>query len=33
MPPVLYNNNLPLNVPSPNNPDVAWLQLRTSALK
>jgi prepilin-type N-terminal cleavage/methylation domain-containing protein/prepilin-type processing-associated H-X9-DG protein len=33
MPPVLYNNNLPLNVASPNNPDVAWLQIRTSALK
>jgi prepilin-type N-terminal cleavage/methylation domain-containing protein len=33
MPPVRYNNDLPLNVESPNNPDVAWLQLRTSALK
>lgn len=33
MPPVRYNNDLPLNVPSPNNPDVAWLQMRTSALK
>ena len=33
MPPVQYNNNLSLNVASPNNPDVAWLQIRTSALK
>ena len=33
MPPVNYNNDLKLNVESPNNPDVAWLQLRTSALK
>jgi prepilin-type N-terminal cleavage/methylation domain-containing protein/prepilin-type processing-associated H-X9-DG protein len=33
MPPVQYNNDLPLNVASPNNPDVAWLQIRTSALK
>ena len=33
MPPVRYNNDLRLNVESPNNPDVAWLQLRTSALK
>jgi prepilin-type N-terminal cleavage/methylation domain-containing protein/prepilin-type processing-associated H-X9-DG protein len=32
-PPVRYNNDLPLNVESPNNPDLAWLQLRTSALK
>ncbi len=32
-PPVKYDNSLPLNVPSANNPDVAWLQLRTSALK
>jgi prepilin-type processing-associated H-X9-DG protein len=31
-PPVRYNNQLPLNVPSPNNPDVAWMQERTSAL-
>ncbi len=33
MPPVQYNNDLRLNVPSPNNPDVAWIQMRTSALK
>jgi prepilin-type N-terminal cleavage/methylation domain-containing protein/prepilin-type processing-associated H-X9-DG protein len=33
MPPVQYNNDLRLNVPSPNNPDVAWLQIRTSAPK
>ena len=33
MPPVNYNNDLKLNVESPDNPDVAWLQLRTSALK
>jgi prepilin-type N-terminal cleavage/methylation domain-containing protein/prepilin-type processing-associated H-X9-DG protein len=33
MPPVHYDNNLKLNVPSPENPDVAWLQIRTSALK
>jgi prepilin-type N-terminal cleavage/methylation domain-containing protein/prepilin-type processing-associated H-X9-DG protein len=31
-PPVRYNNLLQLNVRSPNNPDVAWLQERTSAL-
>jgi prepilin-type N-terminal cleavage/methylation domain-containing protein/prepilin-type processing-associated H-X9-DG protein len=31
-PPVRYNNQLQLNVPSPNNPDVAWMQERTSAL-
>lgn len=30
-PPPQYNNNLPLNVSSPRNPDVAWLQRRTSA--
>ena len=28
-----YDNTLPLNVASPDNLDVAWLQLRTSALK
>jgi prepilin-type N-terminal cleavage/methylation domain-containing protein len=33
MPRVNYDNNLPLNVPSANNPDVAWLQIRTSAPK
>ncbi|HOX58864.1 MAG TPA: prepilin-type N-terminal cleavage/methylation domain-containing protein [Candidatus Paceibacterota bacterium] len=33
MPAVKYDNTLPLNVSSPNNPDVAWLQIRTSALK
>jgi prepilin-type processing-associated H-X9-DG protein len=32
MPPVRYNNDLELNVASPNNPDVAWMQERTSAL-
>ena len=32
-PPVRYNNELDLDVESPNNRDVAWLQLRTSALK
>jgi prepilin-type N-terminal cleavage/methylation domain-containing protein/prepilin-type processing-associated H-X9-DG protein len=31
MPPITYTGNLPLDVPSPNNPDVAWLQARTSA--
>jgi prepilin-type processing-associated H-X9-DG protein len=31
-PPVRYNNQLELNVPSPNNPDVTWMQERTSAL-
>jgi prepilin-type N-terminal cleavage/methylation domain-containing protein/prepilin-type processing-associated H-X9-DG protein len=30
-PPVRYNNNLTLNYASPNNPDVAWMQLRTSS--
>ena len=30
--PVHYNNNLALNVASPNNPDVIWLSDRTSAL-
>jgi hypothetical protein len=30
-PPVTYTGNLQLDVPSPNNPDVAWLQERTSA--
>ncbi|HOC58144.1 MAG TPA: prepilin-type N-terminal cleavage/methylation domain-containing protein [Verrucomicrobiota bacterium] len=33
MPPVKYDNTLPLNVSSPNNPDVAWMQMRTSALR
>ncbi|MDB6123336.1 MAG: xcpT 2 [Pedosphaera sp.] len=33
MPTVKYNNALPLNVASPNNVDVAWLQARTSAPK
>ena len=33
MPTAQYNNDLPLNVSSPNNPDVAWLQMRTSAPK
>ena len=28
-----HNNDLPLNVASPNNPDGAWLQARTGALK
>ena len=31
-PPVHYNNNLPLNVASPNNPDVIWLAERTTRL-
>ena len=31
-PPVRYNNNLPLNVGSANNPDMIWLSARTSAL-
>jgi prepilin-type N-terminal cleavage/methylation domain-containing protein/prepilin-type processing-associated H-X9-DG protein len=31
-PPVRYNNQLQLNVASPHNPDVAWMQERTSAL-
>lgn len=31
-PPVRYNNQLQLNVASPGNVDVAWLQERTSAL-
>ena len=31
-PPVRYNNLLPLDVPSPNNPDVEWMQVRTSSL-
>ena len=31
-PPIRYNNNLQLNVSSPNNQDVAWLQERTSSL-
>ena len=30
MPPVSYNNELLLNVPSPNNPDVAWLAQNTT---
>jgi len=30
-PPVKYNNNLPLNVPSPNNADMIWLSDRTSS--
>jgi prepilin-type N-terminal cleavage/methylation domain-containing protein/prepilin-type processing-associated H-X9-DG protein len=30
MPPVRYNNNLALNVASPNNPDVIWLADRTT---
>ena len=29
-PPPKYNNNIQLNVPSPNNPDVVWLAERTS---
>jgi prepilin-type N-terminal cleavage/methylation domain-containing protein/prepilin-type processing-associated H-X9-DG protein len=31
MPPIRYQNDLAAFVPSPNNPDVAWLQERTSA--
>ena len=31
MPPVMYNNYLQLNIESPNNPDVTWIQERTSA--
>src|SRR5437867_8981889 len=31
MPPVKYNNNLALNVPSPNNADMIWLAERTSS--
>jgi prepilin-type processing-associated H-X9-DG protein len=30
-PPVRYNNNLALNVPSPNNQDMIWLAERTSS--
>ena len=30
-PPVRYNNNLQLNVPSPNNQDMIWLSERTSS--
>jgi prepilin-type N-terminal cleavage/methylation domain-containing protein len=30
-PPVKYNNNLPLNVASPNNQDMIWLAERTSS--
>jgi prepilin-type processing-associated H-X9-DG protein len=30
-PPVTYTGQLALDVPSPNNPDVAWIQERTSA--
>ena len=30
MPPVKYDNQLRLNVPSPNNPDVIWLAERTT---
>jgi len=33
MPPVTYSGTLKHNVPSPGNPDLAWLQARTSALK
>ena len=33
MPPVMNNNNLPLNVPSPHNPDVARLQAAASYAK
>ncbi len=33
MPPVMNNNNLPLNVGSPNNPDVARLQAAASYLR
>ena len=32
-PPVKKGTAIPLNVPSPNNPDVAWLQERSSCLK
>jgi prepilin-type N-terminal cleavage/methylation domain-containing protein len=32
-PPYQANVNIPLNVPSPNNPDIAWLQERTTGLK
>ena len=31
MPPITYTGKMPLNVESPNNADVAWLQARTSA--
>lgn len=31
-PPIKYNNSLQLDVASANNPDVAWIQERTSAL-
>ena len=33
MPPVHYANDLQLNIASPDNPDVAWMQIRTSAPK
>ncbi len=33
MPAVTYTSQFHLNVPSPNNPDVAWLQDHTAALK
>ncbi|HTL56270.1 MAG TPA: prepilin-type N-terminal cleavage/methylation domain-containing protein [Candidatus Limnocylindrales bacterium] len=32
-PPFQPNANIPLNVPSPNNVDIAWLQERTTGLK
>ena len=32
-PPYQPNVNIPLNVPSPNNRDIAWLQERTTGLK
>lgn len=33
MPPVTYTGTMPLNVASANNPDVVWMQARTSAPK
>lgn len=32
-PPLRRNQNLQLNIPSPNNPDIAWLQERSTGLK
>jgi prepilin-type N-terminal cleavage/methylation domain-containing protein len=32
-PPLKRNTNLSLNVPSPNNPDIAWLQERSTGLR
>ena len=32
-PPLKPQTNIPLNIPSPNNPDIAWLQERSTGLK